>query len=119
MPSRRAVLACVSALALMTGRANAHAILGDSEPKAGAMVQAGPISFRLRFNSRIDRGRSRLTLSGPGQTKTTLPIGPDGPPDILTTAATLKPGAHVLRWQVLAVDGHITRGDIAFTVTGT
>jgi methionine-rich copper-binding protein CopC len=23
-----------------------------------------------------------------------------------------------VRWQVLAIDGHITRGDVAFTVTG-
>jgi methionine-rich copper-binding protein CopC len=23
-----------------------------------------------------------------------------------------------VRWQVLAVDGHITRGDVPFTVTG-
>ena len=29
--------------------------------------------------------------------------------------ATLQPGAQVLRWQVLAVDGHITRGEIRFT----
>jgi len=28
----------------------------------------------------------------------------------------LAPGAHVLRWQVLAIDGHITRGDVPFTV---
>jgi hypothetical protein len=29
----------------------------------------------------------------------------------------LIPGAYVVRWQVLAVDGHITRGDVPFTVT--
>ncbi|MFI4981818.1 MAG: copper resistance protein CopC, partial [Nevskiales bacterium] len=28
------------------------------------------------------------------------------------------PGAYVVRWQVLSVDGHITRGDVPFTVTG-
>ena len=29
----------------------------------------------------------------------------------------LQPGDYVARWQVLAVDGHITRGDVPFTVT--
>ena len=29
--------------------------------------------------------------------------------------ATLQPGAQELRWQVLAVDGHITRGEILIT----
>jgi methionine-rich copper-binding protein CopC len=28
----------------------------------------------------------------------------------------LGSGAYRLRWQVLAVEGHITRGDIPFTV---
>jgi len=37
--------------------------------------------------------------------------------DILSaTANDLKPGEYQLRWQVLAVDGHITRGEIPFTV---
>jgi len=29
----------------------------------------------------------------------------------------LAAGAYRLRWQVLASDGHITRGEIPFTVT--
>jgi methionine-rich copper-binding protein CopC len=28
----------------------------------------------------------------------------------------LAPGQYRLRWQVLAIDGHLTRGDIPFTV---
>jgi len=31
-------------------------------------------------------------------------------------ADALAPGDYVLHWQVLAVDGHITRGDIPFSV---
>ena len=30
--------------------------------------------------------------------------------------AGLKPGAYKLQWQVLASDGHISRGEVAFTV---
>ena len=33
-------------------------------------------------------------------------------------ASHLAAGRYTLRWQVLAIDGHITRGDIPFTVTG-
>jgi methionine-rich copper-binding protein CopC len=36
---------------------------------------------------------------------------------VLTATVTLTPGTYVLRWQVLAIDGHITRGDVPFTVT--
>ncbi len=95
----------------------AHAILEDSTPSAGGSVHAGSIDVRLRYNSRIDRGRSRLTLTRPDHTQTPVPISPDGPPDIMTTHLDLQPGAYVLRWQVLAIDGHITRGDVPFTVT--
>jgi methionine-rich copper-binding protein CopC len=31
----------------------------------------------------------------------------------------LKPGAYKLQWQVLAPDGHITRGVVPFSVKAT
>ena len=49
--------------------------------------------------------------------KDIIPILPGTPPDIVTSRVTLTPGSYVVRWQVLAVDGHITRGDVPLTVT--
>jgi methionine-rich copper-binding protein CopC len=112
------VLLGLAALLPPPRAAEAHAILEASEPANGAQVPAGPVTLRLRYNSRVDRGRSGLTLTRPDHTKLALPIDPQGPPDIVTSTVTLTPGAYVVRWQVLAVDGHITRGDVAFTVTG-
>jgi methionine-rich copper-binding protein CopC len=126
--SRRAILWGVAGLLLSHARSEAHAILEDSEPKAGATIPPGPVALKLRFNSRIDRARSGLTLirsdkadngdSAAKQTRTALTVNPDGPPDILTATFTLTPGAYVVRWQVLAIDGHITRGDVPLTVLG-
>ena len=76
------------------------------------------MAFRLSYNSRIDAARSRLLLIRPDKTETVLPVGPDSAANVLTATATLAAGAYTLRWQVLAVDGHITRGDLPFTVTG-
>lgn len=96
--------------------AYAHAILVSGTPAPEASLPAGHVDVHLRFNSRIDQGRSRLILTAPDHTQTTLPITPASVPDVLNSSASLAPGAYVLRWQVLAVDGHITRGDIAFAV---
>jgi copper resistance protein C len=115
--SRRAVLAGATTLVISAGQTQAHAILEASDPKPGGNLRAGSVALKLRFNSRIDRTRSRLTLTRSDQTRGTPPIDPEGPPDLLTSTVTLTPGAYVLRWQVLAIDGHITRGDVPFTVT--
>jgi hypothetical protein len=99
--------------------AMAHAILQQSQPPSGGNVPAGKVDMTFTYNSRIDRGRSRLTLTRPDHSQAVLAIRPDGPSNVINSSATLdKPGAYVVRWQVLAVDGHITRGDVTFTVMG-
>lgn len=95
--------------------AAAHAILLESQPATGATVAAGAIHLFLRYNSRIDQARSRLELRAPGKMVAILKLSPSGP-DTLEAETTLSPGAWTLRWQVLAVDGHITRGDVPVVV---
>ncbi len=99
----------------MPGRARAHAILKSSTPRAGATVPAGPLAITLRFNSRVDASRSRLTLARPGGAPEALEFAAPAA-DMFQASATVAPGRHVLRWQVLALDGHITSGDVPFTV---
>ena len=56
-------------------------------------------------------------MTAPAGDNTDVPIDQAGAPNVITaTTADLTPGAYVLRWQMLAIDGHITRGDIPFTV---
>ena len=102
----------------LSRQAAAHAILLDSAPAIGGHVKAGKVGFNLRYNSLIDQRRSRLTLTLPDKTTKVLPIAQNDAQDMLMSQAELAPGAYSLRWQVLAVDGHITRGDIGFTVEG-
>jgi methionine-rich copper-binding protein CopC len=71
----------------------------------------------MKFSSRVDGVRSTLLLtSADGQSKPMV-IEPQSAPDILTTRLThLSPGKYAIRWQVLATDGHVTRGEIPFRV---
>jgi methionine-rich copper-binding protein CopC len=115
MLSRRLLLAA-PALVLAARPARAHAILISSSPAQDARVRVGRVAFTLTFNARIDRARSRLTLFDAASRPTVLAILADESPAVLRADGTVPaPGAWRLRWQVLAVDGHITRGDLLFT----
>lgn len=97
--------------------ARAHAVIIDSTPVVDAAVAPGPLDITLHYNSRIDHQRSRLTLIGADGASRPVPIAPDSAADVLAAKTPdLAPGKYRLRWQVLAVDGHLTRGDIPFSV---
>ncbi len=119
-PVRRALLLALPALGLAAPGAEAHALVMASTPEAGSQLRAAPAAVALRFNSRIDHGRSRLTLHGPDNSSLPLALAPETNAALVEAPlpTTLVAGAWRLRWQVLAVDGHITRGDIFFTILG-
>ena len=94
-----------------------HAIVLSTTPGVNEIVRGPDIAFKLRFNSRIDVHRSRLVLLGPDNEERALNISPAATLDSLETRAQgLGRGVYVLRWQVLASDGHISRGEIPFRV---
>ncbi|WP_448190983.1 copper resistance CopC family protein [Azospirillum sp. sgz301742] len=102
--------------ALAAGPASAHAVVQEAHPADGAVVPPDT-DVRLRFNSRIDHARSRLTLSSGKANAVAVPPAADVPPDTLAARLNgLAPGPYRLQWQVLSVDGHITRGEIRFSV---
>ena len=105
----------LAALVLQPEVASAHAILMQSQPAAHSSVAPGPTAIVLRYNSRIDQARSRLMLRG-SNAEMTLSLQEGSPPDTLAARAELTPGEYTVHWQVLAVDGHMTRGDVRFTV---
>ncbi|HUJ39895.1 MAG TPA: copper resistance CopC family protein [Candidatus Acidoferrales bacterium] len=113
-------VSAISMLAvLLCTPAGGHAVLQESTPAAHSTVHGPDVSIRLRFNSRIDGSRSKLALIRPDGTTEGLKIREQASPDTLTSAASkLKPGNYKIHWQVLATDGHITRGDIPFHVSG-
>ncbi|MBV8398410.1 MAG: copper resistance protein CopC [Acetobacteraceae bacterium] len=118
MPLRRMCAALIVAAFLVgPGPALAHAILVASQPRISGTVAPGPVSIEFRFNSRIDHARSRLSLVRPDHSQSVLPIVPDSAEDVLAASTELSPGAYTIKWQVLAVDGHITRGDVPFMVS--
>jgi copper resistance protein C len=104
-------------LLLATRAASAHAVLVQSSPAINATVQGPDVPVTFKFSSRVDGARSTLTLSAPDGQSRSLAIEQQGSPDTLTAHAThLLPGQYAIQWQVLATDGHVTRGQIQFHV---
>jgi methionine-rich copper-binding protein CopC len=112
-----AVLLTLACLGLLSPRASAHAIVTESNPPPNSTVMGPDVKIKLRFNARIDQSRSRLVVVSPSGAKTPLPIGDGAAADVLAGEAKgLRAGSYSLHWQVLANDGHITSGEIRFSV---
>jgi methionine-rich copper-binding protein CopC len=96
----------------------AHAILVKSTPTANETVAGPSVVVSLTFNSKVDQARSILTLEGPNHLTSRMQVDMHAPSPAELTAKVqnLAAGSYKVRWQVLAVDGHITRGEIPFQV---
>ena len=106
-----------SILLLVPRPAAAHAILVKASPAAKSTVHGPDLAVHLRFNSRIDGARSHLSLELPDKSVRDLTVDSQEAPEILAAQVKgLAAGSYRLRWQVLAADGHITRGEIPFQV---
>jgi hypothetical protein len=114
---RRLVMA-VALIAMVSVReASAHAILFEATPARNSIVNGSSVAVKLRFNVRIDSGRSRLALVYPGGSLHALQVKPQQPAEVVAAdVSDLGPGHYDLKWQVLASDGHMTQGDIPFAV---
>ena len=102
------------------GPAAAHAIVLESSPVHDAVLPQAPSLVTLRFNSRIEKRFTRVTLAVADRAPVTVALptaDAQATPDRLTIPlGPLGPGVYVLRYRVLAVDGHITEGALRFTV---
>lgn len=116
MPFR---LLVVCALALIwSNAAGAHALVLGSTPRPEETIEQAELEIVIRFNSRIDAARSFLKLFKIDGAAVLLPVLDAGAADNLKSKATgLTKGRYRLHWQTLSPDGHITQGDIPFSVS--
>jgi len=104
----------VGTLSLSASLISAHAILLRSLPSPNQVLKGSSVPVELHFNSRVDGKRSRLTISDASGTAHELVVEQPSRDSIVSHAVDLPPGRHILSWQILAEDGHITRGAVEF-----
>jgi len=101
--------------------ARGHAIVLESSPTHDATLARPPERIVLRFNSKIEQRLTRVTLTAGDGAVVPVPIAVQGPEvaaqdRLVIPLRPLGPGTYVLRYRVLATDGHITEGALRFTV---
>jgi methionine-rich copper-binding protein CopC len=110
-----AVICAMTALAPRV--ALAHAVLISAQPGENSIVTGPDVPVLLKYNSRIDLEHSTLTLLTPDGKLAKVNIGSQPSPGLLSAMLTgLVKGSYELRWQVLAIDGHVTRGKVLFQI---
>ena len=113
-----AAVLIMCAIAALTPRvAWAHAVLVSAQPADNSTVAGPDVAVLLKYNSRIDMEHSTLVLLSPGGKLEKIAIAGQPTPGLLSASLTgLVKGAYELRWQVLAIDGHVTRGKVLFQI---
>lgn len=108
-----AVVVMVSASSV----AFAHMALSKSMPAANAVVSTRPATIQIWFTQAPDKAVSRITLTGPsGEVKLgALTAAADKSISAPVEGATAD-GAYKVAWQAAGDDGHVQKGEFAFSV---
>ena len=95
----------------------AHAVLVHSTTADQAVVHSHQVDIALGYDSRIEAGRCTVRLTDSAGNAFPLRMERSArPSELKAVAYNLANGKYQIHWQVLASDGHITRGNVAFTV---
>jgi methionine-rich copper-binding protein CopC len=112
--------ALVLTVATFPTAARAHAVLVESSPKPGEVLKDAPKGVVLRFNAKIEKRLTRVTLAdGDGKKVKLPPIREDKAApanELIIPLPELKPGVYRLEYRVLAADGHSTPGLLRFEI---
>lgn len=102
---------------LVPASVSAHTELERATPSDGSTVDApfdGPI--RLEFSEELGDGSgAALQDDGGGEIATATVDGPGATMEF-ALVTPLGPGEYQIAWTGIAVDGHVERGTVAFTV---
>lgn len=98
----------------------AHMKMEKSLPAADSTITSKPAKVQLWFTQAPDKAVSRITLSGPsGEVKLgPVEVGADKSISAAVQGAT-PDGAYKVAWQAAGDDGHVQKGEYAFTVRQT
>ena len=121
-PTLRGLLftAALPLVVALPAAARMHLALKNSLPAADAST-APPAEIRLWFTEQPQDGATSIRLMGADEHPRTLGDVAAVEGEAAAYAApvqdALAPGRYTVAWRSMAADGHVVRGEFAFTVT--
>jgi len=115
--TRRSALVALLVVAGLTVGLQAHMKLEKSEPANNATVAKAPAAISLFFSEKIDVAVSKVVLKGAsGDMALSAPHAMGEKHLMAPIKGTLPDGAYTVTWQSAGTDGHVIKGQLAFTV---
>ena len=118
MTSTRLAVAMLAGLASATG-ALAHALLDHAAPAVGSTVREPPAEVRLWFTQEIEPAFSKVQVFDKNGAEVDRKDNQVDHADAMllkVSLSPLAPGVYRVRWRILSVDEHVTKGDFTFDV---
>ena len=99
--------------------AQAHAVVVKATPTDRATLNKVPPEIALQFNATLEKKLVHLKLErADGSSQRLTDIATQAAVVRCTLPQDLIPGAYILKYKVLATDGHATQGVLRFTLDG-
>ncbi|MCS6948510.1 MAG: copper resistance protein CopC/CopD [Steroidobacteraceae bacterium] len=113
---RRLRAAAASVLALVPPAVFGHAVLLDSSPKAGQVLETSPTEVSVTFNESVGPIFFRILDRNGKEVGATGEIRLDGTRMSMSLAAPLANGSYVLNYRVISADTHPVGATIPFAI---
>ena len=112
-------LLIVALTAMLVSPAGAHSRLERAAPAAGSAVRASPPQLKLWFTERLEPAFSKVEVfdrNGRQVDKGDPEVHGDDAKLLQVSLPSLAPGTYRVKWRVLSVDTHVSKGDFTFNV---
>ena len=100
--------------------ASFHLALRRSDPAKDSILVKAPGAITLWFTQKPEMAVTTISVLDPRAAKVEMtPPRMDAADDtkvIADVKGTLRPGVYIVQWKTSSRDGHVIRGDFAFTV---
>jgi len=120
MKMSRRVLSVMAVGLALSSTVLAHMALSKSLPAKDAVVASKPARVQLWFSQGPDLAVSKLTLTGPSGAVKLGALAADADKSLAAAVEGETPdGAYTVAWQAAGDDGHVQKGQFAFSVRRT